>query len=109
MTTVTQEQVIQQLKQVFDPEVPVDVYNFGLIYDIQIGDEGEVGVTMTLTSEACPVAKQLPALVQSQVEMLEGVSACDVQVVWSPRWTPDRISAHGRKVLHLDDPEEEEN
>ena len=108
MTTVTQEQVIQQLKRVFDPEVPVDVYNFGLIYDIQLGDAGEVAITMTLTSEACPAAQHLPEQVRAQVELLEGVSACEIAVVWEPRWTPDRISAEGRKTLHLDEPDEEE-
>ncbi|MFH0945276.1 MAG: iron-sulfur cluster assembly protein [Planctomycetota bacterium] len=109
MAKVTKEQVIQQLKQVFDPEVPVDVYSFGLIYDIQVANEGRVKIVMTLTSEACPVAKVLPVQVRERVEELAGVSACDVKVVFEPRWSPDRISVEGRRTLHLDEPDDDED
>ena len=109
MAAVTKEQIIQQLKQVFDPEVPVDVYSFGLIYDIQVANEGLVKIAMTLTSEACPVAKVLPMEVKARVEQVDGVSSCEVKLVWEPRWTTDRISAEGRKTLHLDEPDEDED
>lgn len=98
MAGVTESQVIDKLKQVFDPEIPVDVWNFGLIYGIRI-DGGSVAVTMTLTSEACPVAKALPESVRSKVEELAGVERCSVAVVFEPRWTPERITPEGRAIL----------
>lgn len=105
MATITEEQVIEQLKRVFDPEMPVDIWNFGLIYDIDVSDEDEVHVRMTLTSEACPSAKAIPDDVVRKVEQIDGVKSCRVEVVWEPRWTPDRISAEGKKTLGLDEQE----
>ena len=102
MTTVTRERVVEALEEVFDPEIPVDVWNFGLVYGIELSDEGGVRIRMTLTSEACPAAQQLPDQVRGRILALEGVSSCDVEVVWEPRWTPDRITAKGRRVLGID-------
>ncbi len=103
MPTVTNEQVIEKLKEVFDPEIPVDVYNFGLIYDISVAADDRVDITMTLTSESCPSAKQIPFDVQKQVEQIDGVTSCEVEVVWEPRWSPERISPEGKKLLGMDD------
>lgn len=102
---VSEDQVIGKLKEVSDPEVPVDVYNFGLIYGINVEDEGVVGIQMTLTSESCPSARQIPDDVKKKVEQLEGVDRCDVEVVWEPRWSVEKISAEGRETLGLDEEE----
>ncbi len=104
MANVTQEQVIRQLKQVHDPEIPVDVYNFGLIYGIEISDGDYVKITMTLSSEACPAAQMIPSEIIRKVEMIENVK-CTVEVVWEPRWTPELITAEGRRLLGLDHPD----
>ena len=97
----TQEEVIDQLKKVFDPEIPVNVWDLGLIYNIQI-DENRIGIKMSLTSAACPAAKQLPDLVRSRVSTIPNVSDVQVEVVWEPKWEPALISEEGRKILKLD-------
>lgn len=102
MATITEEQVIEQLKQVFDPEMPVDVWNFGLIYEIAVADD-DVNIRMTLTSESCPSAKAIPDDIIKKVQQLDGVKSCQVEVVWEPRWSPDRISAEGKQKLGLDE------
>ena len=105
MSNITEDQVIGQIKQVFDPEVPVDVWNFGLIHDVAISDADEVNIRVTLTSEACPSARQIPIDVEKKIMQLPGVKSCDVEVVWEPKWTVERISAEGREKLGLDDEE----
>jgi len=102
---ITEDQVIGQIKQVFDPEVPVDVWNFGLIYDIAVSETDEVNIRMTLTSEACPSAREIPVDIEKKVMQLPGVKSCDIEVVWEPKWTPERISAEARETLGLDDDE----
>lgn len=109
MASVSQEQVIEKLKQIFDPEVPVDIYNFGLIYKIEISDKNDVQIAMTLTSEACPVAQQLPLDAQKKVEEIEAVRSCKVDVVWEPRWTPEKITAEGRAMLGPEDEGEDDS
>ncbi len=104
MATVTEQQVVDALKRVFDPEIPVDVWNFGLIYHVAIKDDDAVLITMTLTSEHCPAAKQLPSEVKKKVEQVAGVKECTVDVVWDPKWTVARVSKEGRETLGLDDP-----
>lgn len=105
MATVTEDQVIATLKEVFDPEIPVDVYNFGLIYDIAVTDEDVVQITMSLTSESCPSAREIPEDIKKKMMRVAGVTACEVEVVWEPKWGPERISEEGRKILHLDEDE----
>lgn len=105
MATVTTDQVIEVLKDVYDPEIPVDVYNFGLIYETRVTDEDVVQITMSLTSESCPSARQIPEDIKKKVLRIAGVKDCEIEVVWDPKWTPERITPEGRKILHLDDDE----
>lgn len=98
----TQEEVIEAVKQVFDPEIPVNVYDLGLIYEINVQDK-KVGVKMTLTAQSCPSAQQLPDMVRTRIEALPNVEDVDVQVVWDPAWNPSMISREGKKILKLED------
>jgi len=84
--------VIAAISKVYDPEIPVNVYELGLIYDIAIADDNSVKVKMTLTAPGCPVAGSLPAEVGNQVEALPEVKECEVELVWEPAWTKDRMS-----------------
>ena len=87
-----QASVIAVLKTVYDPEIPVDIYELGLIYDVAISDEGKVDIKMTLTSPACPVAGTLPGEVQQRVAAVEGVTGSNVELVWDPPWDKDKMS-----------------
>jgi len=100
----THEAVIKAIKQVFDPEIPVNVYDLGLIYSVEL-DGDKVGVKMTLTSRGCPSAQELPDMVRTRVSTLPDVSRVDVQVVWEPQWNPSMISPEGKKILKLEDEE----
>lgn len=86
------EQVIGVLRAIFDPELPVNIYDLGLIYDIVISDRNDVAVRMTLTSPNCPVAESLPRLVKTKIAEVPGVSSADVQVVFEPPWSAERMS-----------------
>ncbi len=99
---VTKDQVIAAVKQVYDPEIPVNVYDLGLIYDIDIKEDA-VDITMSLTSQGCPSAQQIPDLIRYRVQQDCGISQVKVSVVWEPPWTPERISPEGKKLLHLDE------
>ena len=99
---ITKEQVIDQIKQVYDPEIPVNVWDLGLIYNIDI-QETNVHVKMSLTSQGCPSARELPNMVRSRIAGLSGVSDVNVEVIWEPQWNPTMISPEGKKVLKLDD------
>ncbi|MEX0386339.1 SUF system Fe-S cluster assembly protein [Spiribacter onubensis] len=93
------EQVVTALRGVYDPEIPVDVYELGLIYEIDVDEDGFVDVLMTLTSPACPVAGQMPILVKAAVEQVSGVEAAEVELTWEPPWTQDRMSERARLQL----------
>jgi metal-sulfur cluster biosynthetic enzyme len=99
---VTREEVIDAIKQVYDPEIPVNVYDLGLIYQIDVAED-EIGIQMTLTSQGCPSAQQIPDMIRSRVSILPHVKAVKVQVVWEPRWNPAMISPEGKKILNLED------
>jgi len=101
-TPITKDQVIEVLKTVFDPEIPVNVHDLGLIYDVDV-DSSEVNVVMTLTSPSCPSAREIPASIESRVMKQLGASKCLVHIVWSPPWGPHLISPHGKKVLGIGD------
>lgn len=90
--TDIKSRIVDQIKTVYDPEIPVDIYELGLIYDIEIDEEGVVVLTMTLTSPACPVAESLPMEVAEKIMMVEGVSDIDLRLVWDPPWTKDKMS-----------------
>ena len=95
--------IVEALHKCFDPEIPVNIYELGLIYDIIIAPEGSVEVRMTLTSPGCPVAGTLPGDVQRRIVPLEGVTSAKVDVVWDPPWTPDRMSEAAKLQLGIDD------
>ena len=99
---VTREEVIQAIKQVYDPEIPVNVYDLGLIYDIGF-DQNKINIKMTLTSQGCPSAQQIPDMIRARIAVLPEVKDVDVQVVWDPQWKPSMISPEGKKILNLED------
>ena len=93
--------VVEVLETCFDPEIPVNIYELGLIYDIDIDDTAVVAIQMTLTSPACPVAGSLPPEVENKVKNIEGVSSAKVEVVWEPPWTPERMTEAARLQLGM--------
>jgi FeS assembly SUF system protein len=98
-----EERVIAALRTCFDPEIPVNIYELGLIYDLQVDSAGAVSIRMTLTSPACPVAGALPADVQSKVQAVPGVTSAKVELVWDPPWEMSRMSEEARLQLGLFD------
>ena len=92
MAIPNQDQVIEVLKTIFDPEIPVDIYELGLIYEVKISAEGKVDIDMTLTSPNCPVAESLPKEVEDKVAEMVGVESAKVQIVFDPPWTQDMMS-----------------
>lgn len=95
------ERIVEAIKTVYDPEIPVNIYELGLIYDIAVNDELHVDVKMTLTSPACPVAGTLPEEVRQRVEGVLGVASADVEVVWDPVWNPSMMSEAAQLELGM--------
>ena len=95
------DNIVAALKTVYDPEIPADIYELGLIYKIDIGDDGEVKVDMSLTSPNCPAAQDLPVMVENAVSSVPGVKETKVAVVWDPPWDPSRMSDEARLVLNM--------
>ena len=93
--------VIETIKTVYDPEIPVDIYELGLIYDIDITAEGKVDIKMTLTSPGCPVAAFLPRQVELKIRTIDSVTDVSVEIVWDPPWSPDRMSEAARLELNM--------
>ncbi|MBA2657107.1 MAG: SUF system Fe-S cluster assembly protein [Tatlockia sp.] len=93
--------VIAGLKTVFDPEIPVNIYDLGLIYDIAIDENQHAHVQMTLTTPGCPVAQTFPGTVERAVNEVEGISDCTVELVWEPPWTQDRMTEAARLELGI--------
>lgn len=98
---LVEDKIIAALKTVYDPEIPVDIYELGLIYGIAITDEGLVNLEMTLTSPMCPVAESLPMEVQEKVLSVPEVSDVDLKVVYDPPWSKDRMSDEARLMLDM--------
>ena len=94
----TKEQILEALKGVYDPEIPVDIVNLGLIYDVAV-QAGEVHVRMTMTSPGCPVGDFLAREVERAIMKLPGVETVSVELVWEPPWTPERMSAEAKQKL----------
>ena len=94
-------EIVAALKTVFDPEIPADIYELGLIYKVDISDERAVDVTMTLTTPNCPAAGELPTQVENAVANVPGVGVVNVNLVWDPAWSPDRMSDEARLVLNM--------
>lgn len=95
------DRVVAALRTVFDPEIPVNVYDLGLIYGLEVSDSGAVAVRMTLTAPACPVAGTMPGLVESAVRRADGVTDVHVELVWDPPWSKDRMSDEAKLQLGL--------
>jgi metal-sulfur cluster biosynthetic enzyme len=106
MPALTQEEVFTALKDCYDPEIPVNIVDLGLIYGVKIdateNDQQDVTVDMTLTAQGCPAHVMIGEQVKSRVRQLAGVRNVNVNVVWNPPWTPDRISADARKQLGIE-------
>jgi FeS assembly SUF system protein len=97
----TKERIVEAIKQVYDPEIPVNIYELGLIYGIDVELSGVVSVKMTLTAPSCPSAQEIPVKVQSVAEAVPGVTEARVDVVWDPPWTPEKMSESARLQLGL--------
>jgi len=95
------DDIVASLKTVYDPEIPADIYELGLIYKIDIADDRKVVVDMTLTTPNCPSAQELPAMVENAVASVPGVGPVEVNVVWEPPWEPSRMSDEARVVLNM--------
>lgn len=97
----TRLRIVDALRTVYDPEIPVDIYELGLIYGIHLDDAGKVTIKMTLTSPMCPAAQSLPPEVSEKVAAVEGVTAAEVDIVWDPPWTQEMMSESARLQLGL--------
>ena len=93
--------IITEIKKIYDPEIPVNIYELALIYKIETSDEKKVNIEMTLTSPNCPVAESLPKMVKDNVLKIEEVSDVDLKLVWSPPWTKDMMSEAAKLELNL--------
>ncbi len=98
-TLLVEGDVIEALRTVYDPEIPVNIYDLGLVYDVKVDPSAFVKVTMTLTSPACPVAGILPGQVEEKAKSVQGVTGCEVEVVWDPPWNPDMMSEEAKLEL----------
>jgi FeS assembly SUF system protein len=96
-----EEDVINALRTVFDPEIPVNIYDLGLIYDLNIAESGNVNIKMTLTAPACPVAGSMPREVAETVARVDGVGEVDVTITWDPPWTPANMSEVAKVALDM--------
>ena len=96
-----EEKIVEIIKTCYDPEIPVDIYELGLIYDILIDEKKFAHIKMTLTSPACPVAGTLPGEVKERVQSVEGLTGVKVDVVWDPPWTPEMMTEEARLELGL--------
>jgi FeS assembly SUF system protein len=95
------DKVILEIKKIYDPEIPVNIYELGLIYKIDIENVKKVNIEMTLTSPNCPVAESLPKMVKDNILKLEGVDDVDLKLVWDPPWTKDKMSEAAKLELNL--------
>lgn len=93
------EKIVEALKEVYDPEIPVNIYDLGLIYKVDVSEDGVVNIDMTLTAPGCPVAETFPGMVEQTVVMVEGVSSAHVELVWDPPWTMERMTEEARLEL----------
>ncbi len=98
----TKEEIYKELKQVFDPEIPVNIVDLGFIYAMEIND-GVCKIDMTLTSKTCPEAQSIPDMVRRRCNTVDGINETEVTIVWDPPWSPHSISDEGRKVLGIEE------
>ncbi len=95
------ERVVAALRSVYDPEIPVNIFDLGLIYRLEVSDSGAVEIDVTLTAPACPVAEMMPVMVEKAVKQVEGVTSVNVQLVWDPPWTMDRMTDEAKLEVGL--------
>jgi FeS assembly SUF system protein len=95
------DELIEKLKTVYDPEIPVDIYELGLVYKVDVSDEKDVAIEMTLTAPGCPVAGEMPGWVESAVMDIPGVRSCNVDLVFDPPWDPSRMSDEAKLQLNM--------
>lgn len=95
------DRIIEQLKTIYDPEIPVDIYNLGLIYDVDVKDDNSVFIKMTLTTATCPAAAYMPEEVETVVKEIPEVKAVHVHVVWQPKWSRSMMSEEAKKQLSV--------
>jgi len=100
MTSVTTKQVLESLKQCMDPEIPINVVDMGLIYGVNVSDDNKVDVKMTMTTRGCPLHDTLVNDVKRYVNKVSGVSSVNVEIVWDPPWTPEKMSEEGKKLIN---------
>lgn len=95
------ERVVEALRTVYDPEIPVNIWELGLVYAVKTGADGQVAIDMTLTAPSCPVAGEMPGIVQRTVSAVEGVTACAVELVWEPPWNPGLMTDEAKVQLDM--------
>ncbi|MDB5371219.1 MAG: system Fe-S cluster assembly protein [Roseomonas sp.] len=101
LPAVSETAVMDMIGTVFDPEIPVNIYELGLIYAVEIGEDGKVAVEMTLTTPSCPSAQELPSQVEEAIRLVPGVTDVKVEVVWDPPWDQSRMSEDARLALNM--------
>ena len=99
--TKLMDKIVEKLKTVYDPEIPVNIYELGLIYKIEVNEESKAIIEMTLTSPNCPVAESLPNSVKNNILKIEGIKDVDLKLVWDPPWTKDKMSEAAKLELNL--------
>ena len=97
----SEDALLEAIATVYDPEIPVNIYELGLIYAVEIDDNNAVKVEMTLTAPGCPSAQELPVMVSDAILTVPGVTSCHVDTVWDPPWDPSRMSEEARLALHM--------
>ncbi len=95
------DKIIAEIKKIYDPEIPVNIYDLGLIYNIEIKNGKEAYIEMTLTSPNCPVAESLPKMVKNNINSIDGIDKVELKLVWSPPWTKDMMSEDAKLELNL--------
>ena len=99
--TIVEAEVIEALRTCFDPEIPVNIYEMGLIYEVKVDAAGAVAIQMTLTSPSCPAAQSIPAEVEQKVRAIDGVTAVQIDLVWEPPWDQNKMSEAARLQLGM--------
>jgi FeS assembly SUF system protein len=98
---VVKDEVVNTLRTVYDPEIPVDIYELGLVYTVDVEPNGVANITMTLTSPMCPAAQSLPPEIKEKVETVQGITQANVNVVWEPRWDPSMMTEAAKLALNM--------
>ena len=96
-----EKKIIEEVKKIYDPEIPVNIYDLGLIYKIEVQEDKKINVDMTLTTPNCPVAESLPKMVKDNIMKVEGVKDVDLKLVWDPPWSKDKMSEAAKLELNL--------